>query len=163
MPETATPNPVVDHMPYLPAAFLVAVPGVVLERATGFGADPRWVMGLVVVAALVALARRPEPGWARGAAIMAFVVAFLAGGLAAAVALARRVDHVGILPVSSVLVLLGLLIPARTFQPNYLALVAGLLGTGWLVVGAHLGVDGDDELTLASEPETTRVGPDRAP
>jgi hypothetical protein len=103
------------------------------------------------------------PGLMEGPAGALIVVAFLAGGLAAAVALARRVDHVGILPVSSALVLLGLLIPARTFQPNYLALVTGLLAAGWLVVGAHLGVDGDDELTLASEPETTRVGPDRAP
>lgn len=292
VPETATPNPVVDHMPYLPAAFLVAVPGVVLERVTGFGADPRWAMGLFIVAAVLALARRPEPGWARGAAIMAFgssfvvvyaawgtndaaaaallvlaalgaarrpgwagaalalavaykaplglalvpwavwlvrregwralrpwstapallalttlpflawspgdllddtvwfwagrgevpfpasglglgyrmpgpmegpagavvTLAFLAGGLAAAVALARRVDHVGILPVTSALVLLGLLIPARTFQPNYLALVAGLLATGWLVVGAYLGT-GDDEVAS----EATRVGAGRAP
>lgn len=292
VPDTPTPNPVVDRMPYLPAAFLVAVPGVVLERVTGFGADPRWPMGMFIAGAVLALARRPEPGWARGAAIMAFgssfvviyaawgtndaaaaalltlaalgtarrpgwagaalalavaykaplalalvpwvvwlvhrggwaalrpwwtapallavttlpflawspgdllddtlwfwagrgdvpfpasglglgyrwpglmeglpgalvTLAFLVGALAAAVALARRVDHVGILPVSSALALLGLLIPARTFQRNYLALVAGLLAAGWLVVGAHLGT-GDDEVAS----EATRVGADRAP
>ncbi len=54
VPGEPTPNPVVDHMPYLPGAFLMAVPGVLVERAVGVGGDPRWVMGLLVAAALLA-------------------------------------------------------------------------------------------------------------
>lgn len=266
VPGEATPNPVVDHVPYLPGAFLVAVPGVLLDRALGVGGDPRWVMGAFVVAALVALARRPEEAWARAAAVVAFgsasvvvyaawgtndaaaaalvvlaalgarrpgwagvalalavaykaplalalvpwgvwvvgrdgwpglrrwwsvpavlvvttlpflawspgdllddtvrfwtgstdtpfpasglglayrapgvmegtvgaavTVACAAAGLAAAVLLARRVAHPAILPVAAALVLTGLLVPARTFQPNYLALLTGCLACGWLL------------------------------
>lgn len=271
VPGEETPNPVVDHMPYLPAAFLVAVPGVLLERAVGVGGDPRWVMGLMVLGAVVALARRQEAGWARAAAVFAFGSAFVLGyaawgtndaaaaalvvlaalgarrhpgwagaalalavaykaplalaavpwavwvvrhdgwaalrrwwtapavlaattlpyllwspsdlvddtlrfwagrtdtpfpasglglayrlpdlmegplggpitvacaaaGLLGAVVLARRVAHPAILPVAAALVLLGLLIPARTFQPNYLALVTGCLSCAWLLVSPH--------------------------
>ncbi|HYI63163.1 MAG TPA: hypothetical protein VEW93_15335 [Acidimicrobiales bacterium] len=273
VPGQVTPNPVVDHLPYLPGAVLVAVPGVLLERALGVGGDPRWVMGLFVLAAVVALARRPEEAWARAAAIVAFgsasvvvyaawgtndaaaaalvvlaalgarrhpgwagaalalavsykaplalglvpwavwvvrrdgwaglrpwgtapallaattlpflawspgdlvtdtlrfwtgttgtpfpasglglgyrapdlmesplgpvvTVALAAAGLAGAVALARRVAHPAVLPVASALVLLGLLVPARTFQPNYLGLLSGCLACGWLLApGARL-------------------------
>jgi hypothetical protein len=279
VPGEATPNPVVDHLPYLPGAVLAAVPGVLLDDLVGVGGDPRWVMGVLVVGALVVLARRPEAEWARAAALLAFGSSFVviyaawgtndaaaaalvllamagarrhpgwaglalalavsykaplaaalvpwavwevrqrgwaglrrwwtlpaalavtclpflawspsafwsdtvdfwlgrgdgafpasglglayrtpdlmsgplgavitlgcaAAGLALAVALVRRVDHVAVLPVASALVLLGLLVPARTFQPNYLALVTGLLASAWLVVGGA--VDGVDEGT----------------
>lgn len=266
VPGEATPNPVVDHLPYLPGAVLAAVPGVLLDRVAGVGGDPRWVMGACLVAALVALARRPEEAWARAAAVAAFgsasvvvyaawgtndaaaaalvvlaalgarrpgwagialalavaykaplalalvpwgvwvvrrgdwpalrrwwtlpaalvlttlpflawspgdllddtvrfwtgstdtpfppsglglayrapglmegpvgvavTVACAVAGLAAAVALARRVAHPAVLPVASALVLTGLLVPARTFQPNYLALLTGCLACGWLL------------------------------
>ena len=270
VPGRTDPNPVVDHLPYLPGAVLAAVPGVLVERAVGVGGDPRWVMGLLVAAGLVALARRPEEAWARAAAIVAFGNAFVViyaawgtndaaaaaavvvamalarrhpavaglalalavsykaplaaglvpwavyearhhtwvgalrrwwtlpaalvasclpflvwspsafradtvdfwlgtgpdafpasglglgyrapelmsgplglaitaalalGGLAAGVALVRKVDHEAVLPVAAAVVLLGLLVPARTFQPNYLALVSGMLATGWLLAG----------------------------
>lgn len=271
IPGEETPNPVIDHFPYLPGAALVTVPGVLLERVIGIGGDPRWVMGLMLVAAMAALARRPEPAWARGAAMTAFgsafvviyaawgtndaaaaalvvlamaaardrpgwagvalalavsykaplalalvpwavwvvdrggwaalrrwwsfpatlaatclpfllwspsamvedTVAFWAGagdtafptsglglpvhapglmegvagpvitaallvaGLASATVVVRRFDHVAVLPVASALVLLGLFIPARTFQPNYLGLITGLLATGWLVAAGR--------------------------
>lgn len=276
-PGERTPNPVVDHMPYLPGAFLVAVPGALLERAVGVGGDPRWVMGALVVAAVVALARRPEEAWARAAALFAFGSAFVVGyaawgtndaavaallvlaacgarrhpggaglalalavsykaplavaavpwavwvvrtdgwralrrwwtlpaalaastvpflvwspsalvedtlafwagrtdrpfpasglglayrlpdlmegplgavvtlacavgGLAAAVALVRRFAHPAILPVAAAVSLLGLLVPARTFQPNYLAVVVGGLACGWLLLG-RTAAEGDD-------------------
>lgn len=273
VPGRATPNPVVDHLPYLPGAVVVAVPGVLLERAVGVGGDPRWVMGLLVGAAVWVLARRPEAGWARAAAVAAFgsaalvvyaawgtndaaaaalvvlaalgaarrpgwaglalalavsyksplllglvpwaawvvgrdgwaglrrwwtlpaglvvtTLPFLAwspgdlvtdtvrfwsgttdtpfpasglglayrapglmegplgvavtGGLAVAalagaVALARRVAHPAVLPVAAAVVLLGLLVPARTFQPNYLALLAGCLAPAWLLADPGAG------------------------
>ncbi|WCO69079.1 hypothetical protein PO878_10110 [Iamia majanohamensis] len=268
--EDSFPNPVVDHMPYLPAAFLVAVPGVALEGLTGVGGDTRWTMGLLVLAALVVVARRPERPWARAATIVAFgssfaaiyaawgtndvaaaalvglaalgaarhpawaaaalvlavsykaplvvglvpwsvwvvqregwrglarwwplpvglaltmvpfllwspgpfvddTVGFWSGttagsfpasglglgfrapglmtgapgaaitlgaaavGLVAAVALVRRAPHPAVLAVAAAVALLGVLVPARTFQPNYLALVTGLLAFGWLAVDA---------------------------
>jgi hypothetical protein len=274
VPGESSPNPVVDHLPYLPGAVLAAVPGVILDDLVGVGGDPRWVMGLLVAGALVALARRPEEAWARAAAMFALgssfaviyaawgtndaaaaalvvlamagarrhpvaaglalalavsykaplavalvpwafwevrqrgwaglrrwwslpvalaatalpflawspsvfwsdTVAFWLGrgddafpasglglayrapdlmtgpvgavitvglavaGLAAAVALVRRIDHEAALPVASALVLLGLLVPARTFQPNYLALVTGLLATGWLLADRAVGL-----------------------
>ncbi len=282
-------NPVVDHMPYLPGAFVVAIPGVVVERVTGVGGDPRWVMGALVAGALVALARRPEALWARAAAVVAFGSSFvlvyaswgtndaaaaalvilamvgvrrhpgwaglalalavsykaplvlglvpwalwearhhgwigalrrwwtfpvaltvtcvpfllwspsafvddtvdfwlgrgpevfpasglglgyrfpdlMAGpvglvltiacalvGLAAGSALARRVDHEAVLPVAAAVVLLGLFVPARTFQPNYLALVTGLLATGWLLASGR-----DGSWSSAPQPERSPTPP----
>ena len=53
-----------------------------------------------------------------------------------AVVLVRRLPHhPAILPVATAVAMVGVLVPARTFQGNYLAAVAGMLATGWLVVG----------------------------
>ncbi|WCO69081.1 hypothetical protein PO878_10120 [Iamia majanohamensis] len=61
-------------------------------------------------------------------------------GLAGAVLLVRRLPgHPGILPVATAVAMVGVLVPARTFQGNYLVAVAGLLATGWLVVGDRRG------------------------
>ncbi len=278
VPGESTPNPVVDHLPYLPGAVLAAVPGALLDDATGVGGDPRWVMALLIGAALVVLARRPEEVWARAAAMFAlgssFAVIYAAWGtndaaaaalvvlamagarrhpvaaglalalavsykaplaaglvpwavwearqrglrglarwwslptalavtcvpflawspdafrsdtvdfwlgrgadafpasglglayrfpglmdgpagavitvglalaaLALAIALVRTIDHEAVLPVAAAVVLLGLLIPARTFQPNYLALVTGLLAPVWLLAGRAVAVADDD-------------------
>ncbi len=85
----------------------------------------------------------------------AITLGLLVAGLAAAGALVRRVDHPAVLPVASALVLLGLLVPARTFQPNYLALVTGMLAAGWLAVGAALEPGPDEE---ARPPDGTPAG-----
>lgn len=65
-----------------------------------------------------------------------------AAGLAGALLLVRRLPHhPGILPVATAVAMVGVLVPARTFQGNYLAAAAGMLATGWLVVGDRF-VDG---------------------
>ncbi|WP_426573121.1 hypothetical protein [Aquihabitans sp. McL0605] len=62
-------NPVAHHFPYLPAAALVHTPFVAGANAVGLGWDTRILGWLVLVGALVALARRPEPAWLRLGAI----------------------------------------------------------------------------------------------
>lgn len=42
-----------------------------------------------------------------------------------------------VIPFASALVVLGVVIPARTFQGNYLALITGLAATFWLLVGSE--------------------------
>lgn len=78
-----------------------------------------------------------QPDIFHGPVLAVTVVGLLVAGLAAAVALARRVDHPAILPVATAVPVLAILLPARTFQDNYLVLLAGLLAAGWLVVGAR--------------------------
>lgn len=66
----------------------------------------------------------------------------LAGGLFAFVGvplLARRWRSFLLVGPLTSLALLGLLIPARTFQINYLALVVGAAATGWLAIGDRVG------------------------
>lgn len=78
------PNPVVDHFPYLPAAALVHVPFVAAADAAGWTWDPRIGGWLALVAAMVVLARRPDPAWRRLAAVTAlggpFAIVYLAWG-----------------------------------------------------------------------------------
>jgi hypothetical protein len=66
-------NPVRFHFPYLPAAALVQVPFVVVGDALGWGWDTRWIGGAALVGAVVALARRREPAWARLGAVLGLV------------------------------------------------------------------------------------------
>jgi uncharacterized membrane protein len=81
---TKVGNPVRHHFPYLPAAAAVHVPFVVGARALGVTWDPRILGWLVLVAAVVVLARRPEPAWQRLGAIAgvggAFSIVYLAWG-----------------------------------------------------------------------------------
>ncbi len=77
-------NPVRDHFPYLPAAALVHVPFVVAADAVGQTWDPRILGWAAVVAAMVVVARRPEPAWARLGAVLgvgsAFAIIYLSWG-----------------------------------------------------------------------------------
>jgi hypothetical protein len=79
-----SPNPVRHHFPYLPAAAVVHVPFVAAADALGVTWDPRILGWLALVAALVVVARRPEPAWARVGALLgvgsAFSVVYLAWG-----------------------------------------------------------------------------------
>ncbi|MBI2710042.1 MAG: hypothetical protein HYX34_10150 [Actinobacteria bacterium] len=79
-----SPNPVIEHYPYLPAAALVQVPFVAASRLFGVDWDPRMLAWALLLAAALALARRPEPVAARAAAIIslgnAFTVLYLAWG-----------------------------------------------------------------------------------
>lgn len=63
------PNPVADHFPYLPAAAIVHTPFVLGADAAGWVWDPRILGWGAMVAALVALARRPEADWLKLGAI----------------------------------------------------------------------------------------------
>jgi hypothetical protein len=63
-------NPALDTYAYLPASFLVDVPFVVAGDRLGIGWDARVLYLGAVVAAIVVLARRPEPELARAAAIL---------------------------------------------------------------------------------------------
>jgi hypothetical protein len=79
-----TVNPLVEHFPYLPGAFLVQVPFLALGDLIGLEWDPRLLgLGLVALTAVV-FARRPEAPWARAGAILtlgsAFTVAFASWG-----------------------------------------------------------------------------------
>jgi hypothetical protein len=65
-------NPALDTYAYLPASFLVDVPGVVVGDWLGTGWDARLLYLAAVVAAMVVVARRPEPPAARAATILAF-------------------------------------------------------------------------------------------
>lgn len=108
------------------------------------------------------------PGVFQGPLLGAVTLALFAAGMAGAVALVNRFPHhAGILPVATGVALLGVLIPARTFQGNYLVAVAGLLATGWLVAGDRLGPPDDPPTDTAAEPrpegiEGARVGGPRA-
>ncbi len=62
-------NPLVAHFPYLPAAFLVHVPFVLL----GSVYDPRVLYVAVTLAALIHIARGAGPSWGRAAALWAIV------------------------------------------------------------------------------------------
>lgn len=77
-------NPLVEHFPYLPGAFLVQVPFLAVGDLIGLEWDPRLLgLGLLAVTA-VTFARRPEAPWARASAILtlgsAFTVAFASWG-----------------------------------------------------------------------------------
>src|SRR5690606_2985348 len=62
-------NPLVEHFPYLPAAFLVHVPFLLL----GSLYDPRVLYVVATAAALVHLSRGVPPSWGRAAAVWAAV------------------------------------------------------------------------------------------
>lgn len=65
-------NPLADHYPYLPLSFLVMVPLDAVAGAFGARFDPRVLYGAIVIATLIALARRCQYSpWARAAAICA--------------------------------------------------------------------------------------------
>lgn len=74
----------------------------------------------------------------RGSVLALTSVALAALGAWVAVTLVRRHDHPAILPVATAAVVSGLLIPARSFQSNYIVLVAGLVAPAWLVIGSRL-------------------------
>lgn len=285
-------NPIRSVYPYLPGAFLAMTPLAAVSGSDSLG-DPRWVMLATFVAACVVIARRPEPPWARAAALSAssglivsihlgygtndtwaaslFVLGALALdrrprvagvllalavsvkflllppialwlawrfrvegmavlrrlwtlpatlvatclpfllwapgdflndtllfwlgrndepfptsgfglaaaasgvfhgpvlalatvacaviGVVAAAAVVRRFAHPAALPPAAALVVLGLLVPARTFQGNYLAMIAGLLATGWLVVGARAAdADAPARTVSASAPQGSTSG-----
>jgi hypothetical protein len=65
-------NPALDTYAYLPASFLVDIPGVVVGSGLGTGWDARLLYLSAVVAAMVVVARRPEPAPARAAMILGF-------------------------------------------------------------------------------------------
>ena len=77
-------NPVAQHFPYLPAAAIIHVPFVVASNAVGVTWDPRMLGWLAMVAAMVAVARRPEPAWLRLGAIAGvggpFAIVYLGWG-----------------------------------------------------------------------------------
>ena len=77
-------NPVRHHFPYLPAAAIVHVPFVAAADALGTTWDPRVLGWIALVAALIVLARRPDPAWMRLGAILgvggAFSIVYLAWG-----------------------------------------------------------------------------------
>jgi hypothetical protein len=65
-------NPALDTYAYLPASFLVDVPGVVVGSWLGTGWDARLLYVAAIVTAIVVVARRPEPAAARAATILGF-------------------------------------------------------------------------------------------
>ena len=81
---TNVANPVARHFPYLPAAALIHAPFVAAADAAGIRWDPRALGWLLLVGAMVALARRPEPAWIRLGAICGiggpFTIVYLAWG-----------------------------------------------------------------------------------
>lgn len=72
-------NPLVDHYPYLPAAFLVQAPVEGVADLVGHDGDARWLYAVAVAGLVGLVAGATRPGWARAAALMA-----LAGNLAVA-------------------------------------------------------------------------------
>lgn len=69
-------NPLVDHYPYLPGAFLVQIPFLKGADVLGLDWDPRFIgVGLLVVTALVVATRREAP-WARASMILVLGSAF---------------------------------------------------------------------------------------
>jgi|GEM_PF-4375286 len=78
------PNPVRQHYPYLPGAFLLNAPMVAAADAAGLTWDPRWLYEAIVVLALAVLAALRHPPWVRAAAIFgvanAFTVTYVAWG-----------------------------------------------------------------------------------
>lgn len=81
------------------------------------------------------------PDLFHGPLLAVTTLALAAAGMGGAVLLVRRFPHhAAVLPVATAAAMAGVLVPARTFQGNYLAAVAGMLATGWLVVGDRLGV-----------------------
>ena len=137
--EKGVANPLIDHYPYLPAAFLVHVP----LAALGSWYDPRILYVLATAVALGAIARRPAPAPRRAAALAAAtasgaVAAFLPWGandsaaaalvVLAAFASARRPVLAG------VLLALGVSLKA-------LLVVAALpLGIMWLATSRRVAV-----------------------
>lgn len=78
-------NPLVEHYPYLPLAFLVHVPVTATSGLVHLDPDPRVLYAVAVLGAAVVLVRRNRPGWARAAALLALagngaVVSYLAWG-----------------------------------------------------------------------------------
>lgn len=77
-------NPIVERMPYLPAAFLVHVPFVAVSETAGVDWDTRILGWLALVGAAVVLARRPGPEWARAGSVLllgnAYTFTYLAWG-----------------------------------------------------------------------------------
>lgn len=93
-------NPVGSHFPYLPAAALVNVPFVAVAEVFERAWDPRVLGWVSVVGASVALARRPEPAWARLGAVLgvgsAFAVIYLSWGTNDAFAVALAVTALAV-------------------------------------------------------------------
>lgn len=71
-----TPNPLVEHYPYLPGAFLVQIPFLVVGDALGLEWDPRLIGVALLLATGVVVARRREAPWARAATILVLGSAF---------------------------------------------------------------------------------------
>jgi hypothetical protein len=67
------PNPLVDHYPYLPAAFLVHVPFVELSDRTGEWYDARLLYAAIAAALVLVIATGAPPPFRRGAAVWALV------------------------------------------------------------------------------------------
>jgi hypothetical protein len=65
-------NPALDTYAYLPASFLVDVPGVVVSSWLGVRWDARLLYLAAVVWAITVVARRPEPAYARAGMILGF-------------------------------------------------------------------------------------------
>lgn len=64
-------NPLRDHYPYLPGAFLVQVPVEAAADVFGVDGDPRLLSVVPVAALVMLLVRAPRPSWARAAALVA--------------------------------------------------------------------------------------------
>lgn len=136
---TNVANPVARHFPYLPAAAAIHAPFVAASNAASVTWDPRILGWALLVAAMVAIARRPEPAWVRLGAICGiggpFTIVYLAWGTndLTAVALAvlalcwaerrPRVAGVVLALALSTKVLLAVLVPPLA--------LAVLLAGGW--------------------------------
>lgn len=60
-----TPNPLVEHYPYLPGAFLVQIPFLVVGDALGVEWDPRLLVAILLVTGVVVARRTEAPSGTR--------------------------------------------------------------------------------------------------
>lgn len=74
-----------------------------------------------------------HPDQVRGPVLAVATIGCAVLGVLGARAILRRWPQVVALPPAAAVVVMGLLIPARTFQGNYLAMVVGLIATAWLI------------------------------
>lgn len=117
------------------APFLVADPGALMADTVLFWAGasdasfPPSGYGLPV----------RFPGVVHGPVQAALTVLGAVAGLAGAVAVVRRAPGAAALPLATAVAVAGLVVPATTFQANYLVLLAVLASTGWLLVDRRRG------------------------